>query len=731
MQEWNDWGRRGDCCNSDDGKRLCYQSDDNVPNDDSVYDGVITSVSGISARVLRYGGNAFVRCKPNHGWLEDNKVDDGCKPCPPGFELDQNNCIPPFSDVQEQYMHFHEYSGVYGAGGLAILPHDASALYPKEWRIAEFQFVGWGNVDRIPATTACSIRVCVPCQKNRVSVADAGSMYYGTGCQACRSSGSGRFRGHIKLSQQNCGWCPAGQYINFEDGIDYARCDNCEPGKYKSESMRENDDPCTQCAIGTISSVAATACSKCRANTQPNQAQSTCVACPAGYDKTMAFDVCQRCPSGFYSKGEEDDCEQCNGILNSAQTECDLCIGWDRALGKNPFACDVVRRRSIVSGSAANGPLLVLAVDEMKEGTNALLPIFEVERGYYLLNPEEKDKQPVTVNCHDRCAKNTNADEYPALCGSYATATNVYVQLKNYQDAVWNPVRDLLDIKLTHTVFLMQEIDFAFSNIANTDWNLVAANLDIMRSGKCLKCRQCNVGEFNKYCNEISTWDDHTPPGSGSCYSCYGSAGINSCRTGYWSHPHAFNCTPSAVYIPTTGYQCTQCEHFQSVAGQYRLVVGCGPQTTLARWHPRAEVDFNSRLLKTVLCTYANSQPCTFDTAQYDACENCYYEGELLAGGDYYTAQTQTMPYCPPGWYVNATCVDESVSYNVECCARCTVCPLSEVTVGVCDGTSHADVTCRTGCEPGQFLAQHSQSSVECQNCTICGTAQKNFDFDV
>lgn len=183
-----------------------------------------------------------------------------------------------------------------------------------------------------------------------------------------------------------------------------------------------------------------------------------------------------------------------------------------------------------------------------------------------------------------------------------------------------------------------------------------------------------------------------------------------------------------ADYIAQTDYICSNCLNADYQHGAYELLVGCAGVGSFTRWHPRAETDADRDKLLAVTCEF---DAATGLGAAGD--EACYHGGRRLwksVGAVYPAGQTlrdqnwtSTMPYCPPGWRVNASKFDVSSVWQPEACVRCTECESTHTKRRAsgwtrCSGQFAVDsqAHCTSHCKVGEYMSDGNVCKA-CQEC--------------
>jgi hypothetical protein len=256
---------------------------------------------------------------------------------------------------------------------------------------------------------------------------------------------------------------------------------------------------------------------------------------------------------------------------------------------------------------------------------------------------------------------------------------------------------------------------------------------EIVRNGTCQACTSCGDGFLTQGC------DSNT---AGRCQQC-----VTACPTNqYWTHPHKDGCWPQSVngvrtYMPVENYECKDCPVYRKNDDGtiIELLVGCSGRASIVRWHPHAEVKFES--IDSSDVSNDATLEVTPQTAEcaYDDSSACYYTGEHftrspLEFDHIYPKRedlknqlyTTTIPYCPPGWYVKRELLDDNnQEYRAEACKKCDICDIGKGQKRrdgwrKCDGYGTSDTqTCTDAgvCEIGEFLNVTSGSCVQCTQC--------------
>lgn len=191
-----------------------------------------------------------------------------------------------------------------------------------------------------------------------------------------------------------------------------------------------------------------------------------------------------------------------------------------------------------------------------------------------------------------------------------------------------------------------------------------------------------------------------------------------------------------AKYVARYDYGCALCKTARNLNGARQLLVGCAGRDEFVRWHPRAQTETNMENEFSLIRVTCEFNAATGLGNEDD--EACWHNGKLLrkvvvggypSGADLeHQAFTSTMPYCPPGWYVNTTQFDNEEQFNTDewqpaNCIRCTVCGMDSTKRMrssewmPCPGHFTTDTqTCVPHCDVGQY-----NEGTTCEPCRSCG----------
>lgn len=472
-----------------------------------------------------------------------------------------------------------------------------------------------------------------------------------------------------------------------------------------------------------------TACEECGEHETGSASRAQCVFCEAGKQRFEGHAICSKCQDRHYTQGLGVLCKQCvDGEVRPSSDNpqrCEPCE-FDKQLqgGK----CEPYKRRKISFSDDENA-----LVENTNHNTDSVI------EDRYGKTQDEDDPVPANHYLHceggrcDKCESKTD-DAAKRLCfhdvqecepcaegftrSHCGDDTDVWVVFGSDVNGTTG-----LSFSVGHTVLLSvlnRQLDFSDTEVVWEDW-LVEADLYIKQEGNCQQCKTCDEEQYNDGCALSKNYDEQT------CRSCK----VTDCGDGEWEfHPDPRGCSSiSDDYLPTAPYSCVDC----TAAIDNHLHIRCGGQSTLTRWHPRAERGEDGALLA-VECDLedldnTDSAACR-PGARYDECEACMHAGEPISAAS-------VIPYCPPGWRINATDDDNSCDvntlpeYNPACCVPCGVCePEHPRAVGWerCPGNSSVDTQeCRSNpsCAPGQYMQTTADGIQECTRCGLCAAGAR------
>lgn len=265
--------------------------------------------------------------------------------------------------------------------------------------------------------------------------------------------------------------------------------------------------------------------------------------------------------------------------------------------------------------------------------------------------------------------------------------------------------------------------------------------LEVAREGAEIPCQRCVDGEYNGACS------NSVPVGGsfGSCLSCVGQplryhwlthALSGGCRG--WDDPDVF---------VDTDYEQQPCQGVLEEEGRFRLCVGfCGSRITFKWWKP---ITSDADLVQTepgdpysvdsYTCTAVDQGALGLVAPPADV--ECQHPDTAVpfAAVNYYQQCTDTLPYCPPGWYVDRNCVQlqtqsdfaSELVFDTSCCKQCQLrCEPGQrrrADWEVCPGDTTFDTQarCGEGCDVNFYLDLPEGEDVaeedgQCRMCESC-----------
>lgn len=500
-----------------------------------------------------------------------------------------------------------------------------------------------------------------------------------------------------------------GKYCNCNDGYEGkvridsdldldSTCSLCELGKYSDSNSPSLDTSngiktCLHCAANMYSNEKGkSSCEDCGRNYYSNEGASTCTACPEGkYRNTGDTTPCWSCQANHVVSFTRETilCTPCepNEYVND-EFECASCdilnYGIKTESGVRVCAeCKVTWAKMEyvnLDGICSDLPVRKIGYNWELEGEDQ----YWLDGELIVLSADQylnQDVHGAITSC--------GCDEifhYAQGCGKAATKTEVWV----YEFDPSSPKPDVQDLL----------------KIESASAEASAADYRIYRPGKCTACPTCPDGQYST-CAGAS---------AGECINC-----STSCEPGhYLSRPSEEEfVTPKqwcswkiTDHYPTRDLTCQKCPAWKAVdGGKYYLVAGCGNVRSFTRWDPSREVTADGERPRSVSCDVES------------AAVDCFVDGRTVPA-DAYSAG-EYLPYCPPGWHVNAGCVgtDTSAAWNPACCERCTTCDLAAGKAvrlheyAECSGASAADTqdACDSACHVGEYI-----DGDQCRRCTSC-----------
>lgn len=526
-----------------------------------------------------------------------------------------------------------------------------------------------------------------------------------------------------------CQSCQEGKYwTNY-------KCESCPAGKY---SLVERKTSCTDCAVGKVSGAGANTCVDCIPGKYENS-HTSCLQCPAGTYNPDAGKgwPCQNCTDGKWSFAGVSQCFECEAgkysdLSITPKSACEDCIPgtYQDQTGQNHckvcsnlcegflFNCKLSHPGTCKECSSAqysvkisDTPRLCMNFAKLKRGGAVVVVDGEDKIIEYDADMRETITR-VPANSYLTGTKEQFAK--CDWCGSYAYAIGCgALQLNDVND---------IAIKLGGQINLVSEWTTV---IGKNQSDLVLDDFSkqqgmIIRKGKCFPCEQCTSGYYLRDCRNKDQ--------RGNCFMCR-----RECESGkFLTHNDQRGCMNTyretsddiiAEYIAQIDYTCSDCLNAHYQHGAYELLVGCAGVGSFTRWHPRAETDADKNKLLAVTCEF---DAATGLGAAGD--EACYHGGRRLwksVGAVYPAGQTlrdqnwtSTMPYCPPGWRVDADKFTVSSVWRPDACVRCTECGTRRRASHWCrcsgQFTQDTQNACADSCNVGEYM-----------NAGVCKACQK------
>lgn len=329
-----------------------------------------------------------------------------------------------------------------------------------------------------------------------------------------------------------------------------------------------------------------------------------------------------------------------------------------------------------------------------------------VDFGYFRI-VSDGEYQQHRCSCAD-------AHKFPKWCGAHEIQIAGLAERDVYVEKLFPPSSDMV-VKLWSEVY------------QNADWS----DATPIRRGQCTDCALCPFHHYNEDCG-------HNYVDTGVCAGCKDPKDtVTGCLANqYLTHSSEYGCFQQKS---REDYECKDCkfaEYDESTRSVY-LWIGCGMREAVLWWTltndaRECRYDHSTGVDK---CTWRNPStnldivfsnrrntdlPETPGTDEKPGFINV--EGEGLK-----------IPYCPPGWHVKESCMDETffnVPFRQECCEACEVgTDASRQTENfvTCTGATVLDTQkggFTTDC-PAQSYSQTiptaTQDTLElCKRCTTC-----------
>jgi hypothetical protein len=584
----------------------------------------------------------------------------------------------------------------------------------------------------LPSTSSSS---CVACA--------AGKFKSDTGTQACNDC----FTNSLANDARTDCLCNVGyRYNGF--------CVSCGSGSFKNTIS--NDDACTSCPVGSISSIAA----------------ATCIACSAGtYRNTNTKDVCINCPKGKYSIGSVDSCTNCpEGKFSDTlgASECTMCSGGKYQQNEGQLDCSDCSANSVFIsvtygcncnvGYAYNYATGPLACNACEPGTYMHMSVrlsscYKCPAGKYVGTSG-------AITCLDCPALSTSV-QASSVCtcnAGYMMQSGVCVSMEcglgqtgpagsctacaagKYKSVTGSAACSDCGANTYSTATGATEVGTCTACTSNTQSSLgstaqtsCVCNLGFTGPNGGA-CTACVAGKYKTVtgtvsCTDCSANTYSTATGAtavSTCTACTSNtqsslgSTVCQCNTGY-TGPDGGTCTACAAgkYKAVSGSDaCTDCS-----ANTYSTVTGANSVSTCQSCPSNTESGLGSTALTSCVCklgfTGPNGGTCTAcQPGQYKSvtgssnCLNCSADTYSTATGAIASATCQNCPsntQSAQGSTALTSCVCK-LGFTGPGCTLCAAGKYKAVT-----GSAACD-----DCAAGKYSAATGQSSsATCQNCAV------------
>jgi hypothetical protein len=570
------------------------------------------------------------------------------------------------------------------------------------------------------------------------------------------------------LERPICGLCEAGKYET--SGV----CIDCAPGKYNANAGKSGEASCVLCRAGKYSSEwGSSACKDCVSRPSNDAGKTECdeTQCPSGNEWNGASEECQLCDAGDVSNEETGHrCVTCangghgNPLSNADKSACTKCElnevvpaakplsveycqtcqeffeEWrfqipdqqsrtckpcsptrsphrDKSLDdSNPNialleqfndgtgickSCDIGKMFDpliFYSGTSDGNEEPCVRMDGLHVEESELKGIDYYYDLYghvtavdtnYFLNRDTFKQQPCDAST------STQHFSYRFLCGPSTQSGNALVTM--------HPDKRILPDQIPPLLKTLQSFKDSGSTPINRDSD------QIKRGGNIFSCNACPLYEWRENCGGYS---------SGVCKQC---KTIDSCIQSdntddafYLYSRTNYSCSPDANAgdLIFEDYECTKCEKYHVIDGEYFLTVSCGNSKNFERWDPETATGGVGSLPSTV-----TTKLCDLSTTDliYD---NCGFDSVTIS--DYESGRNKNLTFCPPGYFVNIAserCIESNMQIK-ECCQKCDICQHPQIKSNdlLCTGsTAYQPYQCQTGCESGFY-----NEGENCKLCTSC-----------
>ncbi len=266
----------------------------------------------------------------------------------------------------------------------------------------------------------------------------------------------------------------------------------------------------------------------------------------------------------------------------------------------------------------------------------------------------------------------------------------------------------------------------------------------IIRSGFQDACTLCVGARYTKNCwptyvRELKEADDiyfaspNESPQPGTCASCNAVCNRYT-HPDHFIDPIEYSCwwngtgrVPGVLGATATNFSwyklapCSPCNNVKLTADTAEIVLTCGNRISYRRWLSDAVSDSSEgapRSIPSIQICCAEPltvRQCTDDAAEFnifarDSCSQSVSDSPRVL-----------LKYCPPGWYVDPVCAQDSDAWSPDCCVRCKSCRGGKFKTDEyydCPGHQFFDSQdrgCTTSCLTNQYL--RNERCIKCEAC--------------
>jgi len=266
----------------------------------------------------------------------------------------------------------------------------------------------------------------------------------------------------------------------------------------------------------------------------------------------------------------------------------------------------------------------------------------------------------------------------------------------------------------------------------------------IIRSGFQDACTLCVGARYTRNCwptyvRELKETDDtyfaspNESPQPGTCAAC--NAVCNRfTHPDHYIDPIEYSCwwngtgrVPGVLGATATNFSwyklapCSPCNNVKLTADTAEIVLTCGNRISYRRWLTDAVSDSNEGAPRSI----PSIQICCAEPLTVRQCTDDAAEFNIFARDSCSQSVSDSPPvllkYCPPGWYVDQTCAQDSDAWSPDCCVRCKSCRGGKFKTDEyydCPGHQFFDSQdrgCTTSCLTNQYL--RNEQCIKCEAC--------------